>query len=207
MVSGSYHRWNMQEEWREIKDWPGYWVSNLGRVASRFENRGNFLPQTDVDRLLKQFKWDRSKFPKYDGQIGGCTKYYTVCLVRNDEAGKVKKTKSVHRLVAQAFIPNLENKQTVNHKDGNGLNNHVDNLEWATRSEQVQHMLDTGTFKVKRPGTALRGADVGTAKMTEDDVKFIRSSNLSNIKLGKMFNMHHSSISDIKNRKSWKHII
>jgi hypothetical protein len=49
----------------------------------------------------------------------------------------------IHRLVAIQFIPNLENKEFVNHKDGNKLNNNVDNLEWVTRSENNQHAYDT----------------------------------------------------------------
>lgn len=50
----------------------------------------------------------------------------------------------VHRCVAIAFIPNYENKLTVNHKDGNKSNNHKDNLEWATQSENVIHAYKNG---------------------------------------------------------------
>jgi HNH endonuclease len=55
-----------------------------------------------------------------------------------------RKRRYVHRLVAQKFIPNPNNKKCVNHKDGNKLNNHVDNLEWATVAENTQHAVDMG---------------------------------------------------------------
>lgn len=65
---------------------------------------------------------------------------YVKITLRGD-TGK-RKTFSVHRLVALSFIENLENKPTVNHIDGNKLNNTHTNLEWATRSEQTQHAWD-----------------------------------------------------------------
>lgn len=52
--------------------------------------------------------------------------------------------KSLHRLLAEAFIPNPNNYETVNHKDGNKLNNNLDNLEWVTRQDNLYHAMDMG---------------------------------------------------------------
>lgn len=66
-------------------------------------------------------------------------------------AYKTNKSYKVHQLVAKTFIPNNdENKIIVNHKDGNKLNNNVDNLEWTTASENVQHAIDTGLITVTK---------------------------------------------------------
>lgn len=60
-----------------------------------------------------------------------------------------KKRLFAHRLVAQAYIPNPENKPEVNHKDGNKLNNCIDNLEWVTHAENTQHAIDTELIQNK----------------------------------------------------------
>lgn len=66
--------------------------------------------------------------------------YEKVILTKNG----IRKTYLVHRLVALAYIPNIENKPTVNHKDGNKRNNNVSNLEWMTHKEQKIHEIKNG---------------------------------------------------------------
>lgn len=116
----------MIEEWRDIKGLEGFYqVSNLGRVKSleRSYKRGN------VSCLQKELIMKQSLLKRGYYQI---TFFY--------QKNKIRKT--VHRLVALAFIPNPLNKKTVNHKDGNKLNNCVSNLEWNTYKENTQHAFD-----------------------------------------------------------------
>jgi hypothetical protein len=69
------------------------------------------------------------------GTISKQTEYRIVSISNN----KIRKNELVHRLVAMCFLENLNNKEIVNHKDGNKQNNHVNNLEWCTRSENAIH--------------------------------------------------------------------
>lgn len=99
-------------------------ISDNGKVLSR-ERRG-----TD-GRLLKK------KEIKGGHYTNG---YQFVCLRKNGNSKKF----SVHRLVAEAFIPNPQNLPCVNHIDGNKQNNSVENLEWCTYSENLKHAIDIG---------------------------------------------------------------
>ncbi len=98
--------------WKEIKDYPLYEVSEDGIVRRK---QGAFRPVNN--RPPGEFLVPKIK-----------NEYYQVMLY--NENGR--KCKSVHRLVAEAFIPNPENLPQINHKDENKLNNRVDNLEWCT---------------------------------------------------------------------------
>ena len=72
--------------------------------------------------------------------------YETIVLTKDG----IRKNYTIHRLVALAFISNPENKHTVNHKDGNKLNNNVLNLEWATEKENQIHKWQNGLANYKR---------------------------------------------------------
>lgn len=105
----------------------------------------------------------------------------------------------VHRLVAQKYIPNPENKLQVNHKDGNKLNNCVDNLEWVTNQENRNHAIKNGLH--------FCGEKCSWSKLTEKDVLFIRKDTFYNIiQLAKMFKVSRTTIRDIKKGRSWKQL-
>lgn len=103
----------------------------------------------------------------------------------------------VHRLVAEKFIPNPENKEQVNHKDGNKLNNNVDNLEWVTNKENRKHAVENKLH--------LQGEACSHTKLTETDVKFIREHlELNSVELGKLLDVAPSTIRSVRNYQSWK---
>lgn len=107
---------------------------------------------------------------------------------------------SVHRLILENFNPveGMENLQ-VNHIDGNKENNKLENLEWTTCKENIQHAIDNN----------LRAKINGASKLTIEQVKeiFVRSHRgEKNVDLGREYNLHPDSIGKIKNQKLWKQI-
>jgi hypothetical protein len=108
----------------------------------------------------------------------------------------------VHRLVAQTFLDNPENKSQVNHIDSNKSNNHYTNLEWNTPSENIAHSVKQGTHP--------KGETSGTSKLTEKDILEIfklRIKGLSYEEIARIYNIDQSLVPRILNRKLWKHVI
>jgi hypothetical protein len=117
------------ETWKCIEGFKNYKISNTGRVKSNF-----FRIQKDLNHA------------------NNGRGYLTVCLYKD----KKQKRMSVHRLVALHFIDNPLKKPDVNHKDGNKANNHIDNLEWVTKSENIRHGFELGLFDNSRKKSSER---------------------------------------------------
>ncbi len=151
----------MAEIFRDVFDFPNYEISNTGKLRNKSSN-----------------KFIKGKFDK-DG--------YIEVSVRHKEGDINSKRRffRLHRLVALAFIPNPDDKPLVDHKDGNKTNNNVDNLRWATNSENnynsKKYSINTktnvkgiyferGKYKV-RIGTNRRNIFLGSFKTLEEAIE------------------------------------
>lgn len=76
-------------------------------------------------------------------------------------ANTKKKTIRVHKAVAESFLPTIKGKDVVNHKDGNKLNNHVNNLEWCTQSENMHHAVENNLLTFSSISTAVKCIETG----------------------------------------------
>ena len=121
----------MTEVWKDIKDFEGlYQISNLGRIKSM----QRYVKNKSSKRVVKE------KMLKNQINNKG---YYSVILRKN---GKTF-TKTVHRLIAIAFIENKNNYPCINHKDGNKLNDKLDNLEWCSYKHNIREAYRLGLNK------------------------------------------------------------
>ena len=178
----------MQEEWKDIKDYEGFYqVSNKGRIKS-------------VDREVKagfgSTRIVKGRIMKTDLSNSG---YLRVCGCKENKKFKIE----VHRAVIEAFIPNPKNKPECNHKDGIKTNNHVDNLEWATRSENQRHAFDNGLKNIPK------GSNHHNTSLTEDDVRDIKKhlkDGLTQQTIADFYGVHSSTISNINTKKNWAHV-
>lgn len=183
-----------------MKDFPTHWRDDRG-LMERICKHGVGHPDPDDLAYKKKMGMD-IKVESVHGcccfcgtskRIKGFTKYYITpdgkiwnnklnrfmkphkkdgyWWIQLNENGK-RKYKGIHRLVAEAYIPNIENKRTVNHKNFNTDINEVWNLEWSTDSENIQHSYNNKRRENQKKICANNGRS--KCKLFEDDVKTIK---------------------------------
>lgn len=163
----------VKELWKPLLEYKGIEVSSIGRIRKAANKRRK-------ERILTEFPKDR------DG--------YCRCSVQKLDGTWT--SQPVHRLVAKAFIPNTENKQAVNHIDGNRQNNRVENLEWVTPKENVIHSFRFGSrreCKQVPKRTLLTDFQIS-------QIDILRKSYTVN-QIAKLFNIEYQSLKNIIHKK------
>ena len=191
------------EIWKWVNGYEDrYEISNFGNIRSYYMGRGaqKGIPAKMAKKLkgrggqilTKISKPRKTQLNKYG--------YRYVHLMKN----KITKQKLIHRLIAEAFIPNPDSsKSFVNHKNGIKNDNRIENLEWCTLKQNTQHALKNGLMPV--------GEKSYMAKLSNSQVQRIRlireiSPKMSYEKIGKLFGASFSTVHQICRHLSWKHI-
>lgn len=173
----------MSEQWKAISFTNGeYEVSNTGKVRSmpRFRNARHGQ------------RWDNGKVLKQNLTLAG---YPTVSL---PVEGKIK-SKTIHRLVASAFLENPDNLNVVNHKDGNKKNNNLENLEWATyKQNNIHSTIINNKFGENTNAVKLNWLQVLTIKTLRSHPVYTCGV------MANMYGVHKNTVSQAQRGITWK---
>ncbi len=178
----------MQEVWHPVVGYEGlYEVSSAGRVRSLDRT----VPIRNGSRRLA------GRVLKFSAKRAGHNKEhlcFTVSLLRNAERWQAP----VHRLVAQAFLPNPAGLPVVRHLDGDSTNNALSNLAWGTHQDNSDDAVAIGATP--------RGERFWNARLTEDAARIIKQTPPSQTaakELGERFGVHYMTIRSVWQGKSW----
>lgn len=185
----------MNTEWKDIKGYEGIAQVSIDGEVKVFERtvlQKNGRKRTFPERILSGTK-DSSGYVRVGlTDLNGNTKTYRV-----------------HRLVAEAFLPNPEGKEHVNHKNSWKDDNRLENLEWVTASENNIHAYTLGHRESRK------GTEVPQSKLTDDialQVYLMANDGVTYKDISKWLHEKHglslskSNVSNIKHKRTWKHI-
>lgn len=179
----------MQEEWKPIPGFDYYEASSLGNIRSIDRSIELKIHGCDVKRSMRGITMRTFK------QNGG------YLFVVTSEKGK-RRNKTVHDLVASAFIGARPQGYDVNHIDGDKTNNSPSNLEYVTRKENMLHAREIGIWDN-------RGQNNGQAKATEDQIRdahYIVSCGISQERAAQITGLTRSQVRKAVSGEKWKHL-
>jgi hypothetical protein len=176
------------EYWRPVVGFEGqYEVSSAGHVrrCARVRERSDGTTYTVREQELRQVAYGHKR--NYLG-------------VGFKVAPRVNRVQLVHRLVADAFLPNPESLPAVNHKNLDKLDNRVENLEWCTYAANQQHAADRGRYHGRTNPNARRKLE----PMQVDSILNRLAKGETHRTLAAAFGVSMSMIQCIKQRRSWQ---
>lgn len=171
----------MIEDWRLIPGFQDYIASNTGKIKTIKEYIVN--PLNGVPRLQK------NRHFKKDSLVGKKLSKKGYLRVRLDA-----KTYQVHRLIALTFLSNPDNKPQINHKDGNKLNNNINNLEWVTNQENRDHAVKYNLVSRRDKNCTNQKL---TIKQCLEVVRLYNTTDITQLQIAKIYNVNQQTISKI----------
>lgn len=176
--------------WKSVVGFEGlYEVSSCGVVRS-------------VPRIINYADGRKYTYPSkvLSHNINKTNSAHLVHLYKNSK----RTAKTVHRLVMEAHCPNTDySKAEINHKDGNRNNNTVDNLEWCSRLENMQHGFSTGL--INNTGSNHGNSIYNEAQIAH--VKRLLNSGLSASHVAILSGVKKGTVEQVRQGKQWKHVI